>query len=141
MLSTLTIVGIFTEIFAGGILVAGFFAFLKKFFLEKETKDLALSFLFLIFSLFLGLMLASQLLYNIGGQISTLITLQKLISISLIFGSLFVFIFIKEKFKVPHATPLIIIYAATCFYLSYRILKSFAELIYRPEVIEPVVNF
>lgn len=141
MLSTLATISIFAEIFAAGILLSGVFAFFKKFIKEKRLKDLLLSFIFLSYFVYVFLMLASQILYNLEKPISVLITLQKIISSDLIAGSLLVLVFTGVRFKVRFFSILSILYAAFSSYLIYQALTISTALIYRLDVIEPLVNF
>ncbi len=141
MLSTLAIISIFTEIFTGGILFSGALTFLKKFFSQKQRKDLAISLVFFAFTIFIAVTIVSQLLYNLGKPVASLMMLQKIIACDLLFGSLFVLFFIKSKFKMPGLTTILWVYGVSVFYLSYRVIVSTVDLIYRPGVLEPVVNF
>lgn len=141
MLSTLSILCIFTEIFACGVLFIGVFAFLKKFWDQRISKDLALSFVMLTFSIYIGLTIASQLLFNLGTTVSVLMMIQKAIAWDLIIGSLFVLIFINEKYKIKFFIYFLWLYSAAAITMFFRIASSSVDLIYRPEVLEPVVSF
>ncbi|MBI5701121.1 HAMP domain-containing protein [Candidatus Saganbacteria bacterium] len=141
MLSTVAIISIFAEIFACGILLSGAFAFIKRFLRGRQNKDLVLSLLFLSFFAFVGLMLASELLYNLGKPIENIIFLQKLIAFDLVTGSFLVFLFIKTKFEVPYMDWFILAYVAASAAAIYRLGTSSVNLVYSFSVVEPIVTF
>lgn len=141
MLSTIAIVSIFIEIFACGLLASAFFAFIKKFFSSKQPKDLYLGLSFLSFSVYIGLALLSQMLYNLDRPIANLIFIQKIIACNFILGSLFVFVFIRYKFTAKLLSPIIFLYSFASLFFIGRIAISSTTLLYRPDVIEPIVNF
>lgn len=141
MLSTLTIVSIFTEIFASGILIAGTVAFLTNFFSYKRLKDLLFGLVFLTFFVFVASTIASQMMYNLGRELSELILVHKGISISLVLCAVFLWAFILERFGKSkwRWSSLLVLFSAGVF--VYRILGSSVNLIYREGVIEPIVNY
>ena len=141
MLTTLTIISIFTEIFASGILIAGSVAFLKNFFSNKRPKDLLLCLFFLALFFYVAATIASQMMYNLGRDLSELILLHRAIAVGLVLCSLLIWGFIIERFgmkKVRWSIVLVILLAAV---FIYRILASSLNLIYREGVIQPIVDF
>lgn len=141
MLSNITIISIFTEIFASGILVAGTLALITKFFSEKRPKDLIFSLVFLTFFLYVAASIASQLMYNLGRPLSELIAVHRGISVCLLVCAFFVWAFIIERFGVGKLrwTNLLLIGLAGFF--IYRVLESSLNLVYRWDVIEPVASY
>ena len=141
MLTTLTIIGIFTEIFAAGILLAGARTFFKNFFTSKQPKDLILSLIFLGLFVYVGLTIASQLMFNQGRELSLLILIHKIIAINIIICASLLGVFIVEKFNlkmVRWAYPGLGVLAAL---FVIRVFNSTVNLIYREGVIEPIVDF
>lgn len=141
MLTTLTIISIFTEIFAAGILIAGVAAFLKNYFSYRRLKDLFFSLVFFTLFVYVASSIASQMMFNLGRELSELILVHKGISISLVFCAVFLWAFILERFgikKLRWSNALLILLAG---FFVYRILASSVNLIYREGVIEPVVVF
>lgn len=144
MLSTLTIVSIFIEIFSAGILFASVYTFLERYFSSRKRKDLYLVFLLLFFSLYVALTITGEMMYNVGRSLTDLIILQKFISSVLIVGSLFIWLFIVEKFElftVRALKMLTYIFAFLCAVFLVRIGLSSVSLVFRADVIEPVVAF
>ncbi|KPJ68923.1 hypothetical protein AMJ44_05115 [candidate division WOR-1 bacterium DG_54_3] len=141
MLTTLAIISIFTEIFAAGILIAGAAAFLKNYFSYKRVKDLFFSLVFFTFFVYVASSIASQMMFNLGRELSELILVHKGISISLVFCAVFIWAFIIERFELKKMrwSNLVLILLAGVF--IYRILGSTVNLIYREGIIEPIVYF
>lgn len=141
MLTTLTIISIFTEIFASGILIAGALALLKNYFSNKRLKDLFFSLVFLALFVYVAASIASQMMFNLGRELSELILVHKGISISLVLCAVFVWCFILERFdkkKFRWANLPVVLLAG---FFIYRILGSSLNLIYREGIIEPIVAF
>jgi signal transduction histidine kinase len=141
MLTTLTIIGIFMEIFAAGILAAGFATFLKNYFSKRLPKDLAFSFVFLTLFIYVAATIASQLMFNYARPLSELILIQKWLSISVLLCGFFVWMFIFEKFEIRKGRLTYLPLAILSVFLVYRVLGSSLNLIYWEGVIEPVVTF
>ena len=141
MLSTLTIVSIFTEIFAAGILVSGGITFIKQFLLTRKLKDLLFSLVFLSFFFYVATSLASQLMFNSGYGLAELILAQKVVFFSLVFCSLFLWLFIIEKFELRNLRWVSILTLLLAGYLLYLVVDSSVNLVYSEGVIEPIVNF
>ena len=143
MLSTRTIISIFTEIFSAGILFAGAYNFFSRFLRQKTNRDIHLGAVFLIFAGSVSLTVASQMMYNLGRPISELIMVHKLIYFNIALCSLFLWFFIVEKFGSFRSLSakaisfaLIGIVAAA----AIGILLARFDLVYRADVIEPVIN-
>ncbi|MBU0574236.1 MAG: ATP-binding protein [Candidatus Margulisiibacteriota bacterium] len=142
MLSLLSVAGIFTEIFASGVLITGTISFLVRYFRLKQLKDLFLSLALLCFSLYTILTIVSQFFFNLGSQLSDLITIHKTISISLLIGSFFVAAFIIEHFAHKRKLLLLLVPLALIDILFFfRVLASDVNLIYRKDIIEPIVSY
>jgi signal transduction histidine kinase len=141
MLSTLTIISIFTEIFAAGILISGALTFFKSFLNTRRAKYFFLSLAFLSFFGYVSSTLASQLIYNLGRDLADLILAQKIVYGSIVFCSLFIWLFLVEKFDVKALRYLFIVPLALAAGFLYFIVISSVNLVYREEVIEPVVKF
>ncbi len=144
MLSTLTIISIFTEIFSTGILLAGTYSFTRRYFAERRRKDLYLGLVFFFFALYVALIVASQMMYNLGRPLSELITTHKLIYFDITACALFLWFFLLQKFgysnKIPSKVISLILTMAVAG-ISFSIFASRVDLIYRRDVIEPIVNF
>jgi len=141
MLSTLTIISIFAEIFAAGIFLVGALTLFKSFLSFRKLKALYLGLFFLAFFAYVFATIISQMMFNLGWELSRLIEVQKAIAISLVLSSLFLFAFTLEIFgakKLRWSNLLALFLSAV---LSYRVLESSANLIYREGIIEPIVVF
>ncbi len=140
MLSTIAIIGIFTEIFASGILLAGTLTLLKKYIQEKKLEDLFSSLAFFLLFIFVACTIASQLLFNYGQDLSTLISIHKLMYVCLVLASSCLWFFIFERFKLAKTRwgypPVILL----VLFFVFRIIYSSVSLIYREGVIEPIVD-
>jgi len=141
MLTTLTIISIFTEIFAAGILLSGAAAFFKNFLAQKKPKDFFFFLVFLSFFVYISATIASQMMFNMGQDLSELILVHKGIFISIVMCSVFLWVFIGERFnlKIWRWTYILIVLLAGFF--IYRIIGSSVNLIYREGIIEPLVFF
>lgn len=141
MLSTITIISIFVEIFISGILVAGAYTFFKKYFLEKKTRDLFSALVFLCFFLYVAAGVASQLMFNLGRDFAELILIHKGISISLVFCAAFLWLFMVERFQIRGLKWSCLLWLLIVIFFIYRIMDSQVNLVYREGIIEPVVYF
>jgi signal transduction histidine kinase len=144
MLSTLAIISIFTEIFAGTILASGAYSFLKRFIQERKRGDAYLSAVFILFAVYIALIIASQLMYNVQRPVVELIVVQKFIHFSLTACSLALFLFMTEKFaliRFAAVKALSVMLGSIILGMSYCIFISQVSLVFRREIIEPVVNF
>jgi signal transduction histidine kinase len=144
MLSTLTIVSIFTEIFATGILFSGAFAFARRYFAEHEKKDIYLSAVFLSFSVYVALTVVSQMLYNFGKPLNELIAVNKAVHISITLCSLLLWFFIRDKFGFASsklAGFFTFVLTALSLIAAIDIIASRVDLVFRSDVIEPIANF
>ena len=122
MLSTLTIISIFTEIFATGILLAGVYSFISRYLAERRRKDLYLGLVFFFFALYVALTVASQMMYNLGRPLSELIAVHKLIYFDITACTLFLWFFLIEKFDYANAvTSKLISLILTKSALSYTL--------------------
>ncbi len=141
MLSTLTIVSIFTEIFTGGILLSGALTFLRGFLGDGRRKELSLSLLFLSLFTYVAAVLVSQLMFDMGRGLSELILVQRVVSVSIVLCPLFLWLFLVDKFEIKFGHLFSPIAALITAALVYQILDSSVSLVYREEVIEPIVYF
>jgi len=141
MFSTLTIISIFTEIFASGILLSGIYSFLVKFLQEKKLKYLLLGMIFVCFAGYTLLTIASQIHYDLGGLLSQRELIHRVIALTLLFGSFLILWFIKERFEVKRISWLIILALLFILYLIFMVCTSPINLAYSQEIIEPVVIF
>ncbi len=141
MLTTLTIIGIFMEIFASGILLAGAITFLKNYFSNKKIKDLFFGLVFFTFFGYVAATVASQLMLNLGRGLSELILVHKGISVDIVLCAFFLWAFITERFELKKLRWSYIPVLLLAAFFIYRILYSSVNLIYREGIIEPVVVF
>jgi signal transduction histidine kinase len=142
MLSALTLVGIFTEIFASGILLAGIYSFLKKFLEQKQIKDLILSLIFLGLAVYTITTIFSQIYYNLGGSPATLITAQKILHINFLIMSLLILALLRARLNLRITWLIILLAAPLAFYLYVIALLPSHQITlnFRPDVVEPVVT-
>src|SRR3989338_4416392 len=141
MLSTLTIVNIFSEIFAAGFLLAGVIVFIKNYFSYKKTKDFFFALIFLSLFVYVATTIISQMMFNLGREVSELILVNKIIYVSIVLCSIFVWAFLVERFdltKLRWSNGFLIGIGGL---IIYRILASTVNLIYREGIIEPIVDF
>ncbi|MBU1867713.1 MAG: hypothetical protein KKD13_04480, partial [Candidatus Margulisbacteria bacterium] len=139
MLSTLTIICIFAEIFTAGILFSGGLAFLKSGLRSK--KNLLLGLVFLSLFIYVGSVIASQLMVNLGQSLADLILVEKVVSISLLATAFFVWLFIVERFALRGGHIFSAFYFAVIGFFAYQVISSSANLVYREGVIQPIVNY
>src|SRR3989339_26921 len=99
MLTNLTIINIFTEIFAAGVLFAGALTLLRNAVVGRKLKDFFFGLIF--FSLFgsAALTVASQIMFNLGRDLSELILVHKWIYVNFVLCSVLLWCFIVERFK------------------------------------------
>lgn len=141
MLTTLSIISIFTEIFAAGILLAGTAALLANYFGQRRLKDLFFS--CVLFFLFFGVAatITSQLMFNLGRGVEELILVHKLMAASLIICAAFIWAFMIERFNLAGwrwTNALVIVFSLL---IIFRLVGSQVNLIYREEIVEPLVDF
>lgn len=141
MLSTLTIISIFTEIFASGILIAGAATFLRNYISKKRSQDLLFSLVFFTFFIYVAATIASQMMFNLGRDLSELILVHKWISVSLVLCGVFLWAFIVERFQIRRLRLSNILLILLAGFFVYRIIGSPVSLIYREGTIEPIVFF
>ncbi len=141
MLTTITIISIFTEIFAAGILIAGAITFLRNYFANRQLKDIFFSLVFFTFFAYLASTIASQMMFNLGRDLSELIMVHKGMSVSLVLCAVFLWAFVIERFnlKILRWSNLLLVVVAGWFF--YRIFESAVVLSYREGVIEPIVDY
>ncbi|OGC06880.1 hypothetical protein A2526_04950 [candidate division WOR-1 bacterium RIFOXYD2_FULL_36_8] len=141
MLPTIVIITIFTEIFSVGVLLFTSFAFGKKFFEQKQKKDFILSLALFSFAIYPCLIIISQMLYNLGTPLSSLIFIQRLISYNLILDAFLILLFIKFRFNPKMINIILWIFFISALTMIYRVGASSISLVYRVEGVEPMVNF
>ncbi|MFA5839618.1 MAG: ATP-binding protein [Candidatus Margulisiibacteriota bacterium] len=141
MLSTVTIISIFIEMFAAGILLAGAFSLFKKFTQQKQVKDLYSCSFFLAFFFYVAATVASQMMLNLGMGLAELIQIHKAISVGLILCIILLWCFIFERInaRIMRWTFVPILLGGAFF--VYQIIISSVNLIYREGILEPVVLF
>lgn len=144
MLSTLTIVSIFTEIFTAGLLLAGGVSFVKKFFLERSKKDLYFCLVFILLFVYVALTVVSQMMFNLGRSLSELIFVHRAIAIcaSVCVFCLWQYLIYKFKFvKIKWIKFVTLFVLFSVMLVVFRIVRSTVSLVYREDVIEPLVEF
>ncbi len=97
MLSTITIISIFTEIFTAGMLAAGAYSFFARFIAGKKRKDLYLALALGTFFIYVTLTVASQMMFGLGRPLSEHILIQKLLAINILLAIFILYLFISEK--------------------------------------------
>ena len=142
MLSTLSIISIFFQIFTAGIAFSGAYTFFKKKIETKKREDQYLSIIFLVFALFTSLTVLSRIVYTLGQSLALRFVIYRIASISLVAGSLLLAYFIKERFSykdnlVIHA------YLLACLAEMYMIIVSPLNLVenIKDITIEPGLHF
>ena len=139
MLSTLTIISIFAEIFTAGILFSGGAAFFKTGL--KSRKDFALSLVFFSLFAYVGSVVASQLMVNLGNSLTDLILVEKIVSISLLATAFFVWLFVVERFVLRAGHVFSFIFFLVIGFFTYQVFSASASLVYREGVVQPIVNY
>ncbi|MBN2058163.1 MAG: HAMP domain-containing protein [Candidatus Saganbacteria bacterium] len=144
MLSTLTtinVLSIFAEIFAAGLLLAGALAFLRKYLAQRQFKDICFALVFFCFFFYVAATIASQMMFSLGSDLAARIMLQKWVYVSIVLCSFFLWCYLLERFGLKRLrwSYLIIFLLAGWFIL--RIAQSSVNLIYRQDIIEPLVFF
>jgi signal transduction histidine kinase len=141
MFSTLTIISVFTEIFTGGILIAGSITFLKSFLASRRLKDLFLFGIFLSLFCYVGAALSSQLMFNLGRPLAELILIQRVVAASIVLCAFSIWLFVAEKFRLKYGHFISLLLIAPVGLFIFRIFSSTVNLVYREGVIEPIVYF
>ncbi len=143
MFSTLTVISIFTEIFATGILIAGAYTLLKRGVSNKKGSDIYLGILFSLFALYVALTVISQMAHNLDLSLIDQIAIQKWIYFDIAVSSFFLWLFILYKFGYSGllgskivSTLIVLSIAAT----AVSVFISRFDLIYRSDVIEPLIS-
>lgn len=141
MLSNLTIISIFTEIFTAGILLSGALTFIRVFLLGRRPKDLAFALTLLFFFLYVALGIFSQLMFDLGWGAPELIPVQRWVYTSLALCAFTLWLFIVEKFALRwgHLVTLLLLFFTGG--LIFQVFDSTVNLAYREDVIEPLVYF
>lgn len=141
MLSTLTIVNIFSEIFAAGFLIAGAVVFFKNFLSFKKAKDFFFAIIFLSLFVYVAATIISQMMFNLGREVSELIRVNRIIYVSMVLCSVFVWAFLVERFALIKLRWSNGLFVGIGGLLIYRIMVSTVNLIYREGIVEPIVDF
>ncbi len=142
MLSTLTIISIFFQIFTTGISLSGAYSFYKRNLETKKREDVYLSLIFLSFAVFTALTIVSQMTYSLGQSLNLRFIIYRAISVDLVIGSLFTAYFIKEKFNFKE-NLLVQAYTLACIAEAYLIMISPLNLVenIRDVALEPGAHF
>ena len=141
MLSTLTIVSIFTEIFAAGILISGGLSFLWMFLITRRSKDLFFGLVFLSIFSYVAATIASQLMFNLGRPLAELIIAQKFVYAGILLSAFFLWLFIIVKFEIKWRLVLVGALLALTGYFLFQVVNATVNLVYREGIIEPIVQF
>ncbi len=141
MLTTLGIISIFIEIFAAGILLAGALALCSNFLAERRLKDLCFSLVLGFLFIQIAATIASQLMFNLGREVEELIIAQKWIAVSLILCSVSIWAFVIERFSLARWRWSNFLIALLALIGIGQIFNSQVSLIYREDIIEPIVDF
>jgi signal transduction histidine kinase len=141
MLSPLTVISIFTEIFVCGILLSGIYSFVRQFWARRQTKSLLLALLFLSLLIFAVLTILSQAAYNLDRPVSQLEILQKYLTGVLAITAYLILLFLGSKFDLKKFNWLIFTLFLPIAYLIFLVFSSRTSFTFRREIIDPLVNF
>jgi signal transduction histidine kinase len=141
MLTTLTIISVFAEIFAAGILIAGILTFIKDYLLHRKIQDIALSLLFATLFVYIALTLTSQMMFNLSRDLAELILIHRLIYSALVIAAVLVWVFTCERFRIIFARWSYLPLIGFAGWLIFLLFNSVVNLIYREDIIEPIVEF
>jgi len=141
MLSTIAIISIFTEIFAAGIIIAGAITLLKEYLQDKKLQDLFSAIAFSLLFIYIACIICSQLMFNYGVAVATLLNINKLMVMCLTGAAVFLWGFTLEKFGFKKLRWTYVLAVLSGIFFVYRALYSGVSLIYREGVIEPIVDF
>ena len=142
MLSSITLASLFVEIFASGILLAGAIALLSSWSDEKGPKDLWLSLTFMVFFTFTIVGVVATLANNFGTPVSWLIFLQRTIYFLRAVMLIPLWFFIRARFNIPTSGAIkavSVIGGLFLAYFAFLVLWGPLSLIYRADVVEPLV--
>lgn len=141
MLSPLTVISIFTEIFVCGILLSGIYSFVRQFWAKRHIKSLLLALLFLSLLGFAVLTILSQAAYNLDRPVSELEILQKYLTGVLSITAYLILLFLGSKFDLKKFNWLILGLFLPTAYLVFLVFSSRISFTFRREIIDPLVNF
>ena len=141
MLTTVTIISIFTEIFTAGILFSGGVTFLLSYLANRRLRELFFSLIFFSFFVYVSAVLTSQLMFDMGWGVSELIPIQKTVYVSMALCGLFIWLFIVEKFELKKGHYFSLFFTLISLLLVFRVISSSLNLVYREDVVEPIVLF
>ncbi|MFH1387118.1 MAG: ATP-binding protein [bacterium] len=141
MFSVITIISLFTEIFAAGILISGGMTFFGRFVKAKERINLFLSLLFFFLFLYVTANISSQLMVNLNWKLSVIILSQKLVLTFLIVATIFLWLYLADKFKLKLWWPLTLLVLAAAGGMAFNVWAGAVNLIFREGVIEPLIDF
>lgn len=142
MISTLAIIRIFLQIFTAGILLAGLYSFLIRYFERKKKEDQLLTVIFGTFALFTCLAVIAQMLYTMDVSTNIRFMLHKIIAVDMVIGAYFIANFIWKKFGSKNNVLLRIFFFA-CLLETILILRSPINLVenIKDLAIDPTINF
>ena len=141
MFSTLTIISIFTEIFTAGILLSGGLALFRNYFATYSRKDLCFSLFFLSLFAYVAMVLASQLMFNLGRPLAEIIPVQIGVSLGIVICAFFLWLYVVEEFKIKFGHLFSALLFIVLVVAVYRITASTVNLVYREGIIEPIIYF
>lgn len=142
MLSILSILSVFVEVFVAGLLTAASFTFLWRFIKNKKIENLFLFTALFLWALQVTLILFSQLAYNIDWSVKDLMLVQRIASFVRLFSALsLIFFLISRLIFWPWGliSSLVAVFSAS--FVGFRLFYSNILLVFRLEVIEPVIVY
>jgi len=142
MISTVSIISMFFQIFTSGITMSGAYSFLGRYKETKKKEDLYLGIIFITFSIFIVLTVISQLVYTLGQSVFLRFLLYRVISIDLIAGAVSVSCFMNEKFNYKKRV-VFWLFILACAFEIVLLVKSQINLVEntREITIDPGVHF
>ncbi|MFC1767327.1 hypothetical protein ACFLZ2_02085, partial [Candidatus Margulisiibacteriota bacterium] len=146
MLSTISIISIFLQIFATGILLTGVYTFFVRYLETKKLEDLFLSLIFAAFTTYTSLIVLSQMLYSLNVVLAWRFTLHRVISIVMVINAMLIAGFLKSKFQFKNVRLSKILYRVFlvgCFVEIFLIIRSPMNLVgnIKEIAIDPGVHF
>jgi len=146
MLSTISIICIFLQIFTTGMLLSGIYAFLMRYLESKKQEDIFLSTIFLSFALYSSLIIISQTMYSMNIALTWMFMLHRIISVAMVVNALFIAGFIRARFQMKDegiSRILFRLFLVVCLVEIFMLIRSPLNLVenIKDIAIDPGVHF
>jgi len=142
MISILAIITIFLQIFTAGIALAGVYSFSVRYVSGRKKSDLYLTLIFLTFTVFAALVVASQLIYSLGQSLNIRFILAKFRAMDIVIAAFFILLFIRQRFSL-RLNLITQILSLACLVELFLIIRSPLNIIenIKDPAIDPGIHF